>query len=48
MNRFLADKQLHPTIDRKFPFADAPAAFRHLDAAGHFGKVVIQFPETPV
>jgi NADPH:quinone reductase-like Zn-dependent oxidoreductase len=41
MNRLIAEKQLRPIIDRVFPFADAPAALRHLEAAGHFGKVVI-------
>jgi NADPH:quinone reductase-like Zn-dependent oxidoreductase len=41
MNRLLAEKQLRPVIDRVFPFADAPAAYRHLESATHFGKVVI-------
>jgi hypothetical protein len=26
-----------------FPFADARAAFRKMEAASHFGKIVIQF-----
>ena len=30
-----------PVIDRTFPFADAPAAFDALAAAGHIGKLVI-------
>jgi len=29
------------TIDRIFPFAEAVAAYRHLEKAGHVGKVVI-------
>jgi NADPH:quinone reductase-like Zn-dependent oxidoreductase len=41
MNRHIAERQLRPVVDRVFPFADAPAALRHLEAAGHFGKVVI-------
>jgi NADPH:quinone reductase-like Zn-dependent oxidoreductase len=41
MTEFIGAKQLRPVIDRAFPFADAPEAFRHLEAAGHFGKVVI-------
>lgn len=31
-----------PIIDRSFPFEDAPAAFSHLRAARHIGKVVIE------
>lgn len=41
MNRFVEDTRLDPVVDRVFPFADAPAAYQHLAAAGHFGKVVI-------
>ncbi len=29
--------------DRAFPFAEATAAFRHLDPGGQFGKVVLAF-----
>jgi NADPH:quinone reductase-like Zn-dependent oxidoreductase len=29
-------------IDQVFPFADAAAAFRHLESGRHFGKVVIR------
>jgi NADPH:quinone reductase-like Zn-dependent oxidoreductase len=28
-------------IDRVFPFADAAAAYRHLQSGAHFGKVAI-------
>ena len=31
-----------PVIDRTFPFAEAKAAFHHLRAATHFGKLVIE------
>jgi NADPH:quinone reductase-like Zn-dependent oxidoreductase len=41
MNRAIAANRLQPVVDRVFPFADARAAYRHLHAAGHFGKVVI-------
>ncbi len=41
MNQLISEKQLRPVIDRVFPFAEAPAAFRYLEAAGHFGKVVV-------
>jgi NADPH:quinone reductase-like Zn-dependent oxidoreductase len=33
---------VRPVIDRSFTFGDAPAAFDHLRAAGHIGKVVIE------
>jgi NADPH:quinone reductase-like Zn-dependent oxidoreductase len=41
MNGFVAETRLRPVIDRVFPFDEAAAAFRHLESAGHFGKVVI-------
>ncbi len=44
MNRAIVQHDTHPVIDREFPFEDAPAAFGHLQGAGHFGKVVIQAP----
>ena len=34
-------RPLRRVVDRVFPFADARAAYRHLHAAAHFGKVVI-------
>lgn len=40
-NRFLIEKQVHPVIDRVFPFDDAVAAYDHLASGQHFGKVVI-------
>jgi len=33
---------MHPVIDRVFPFADAKAAYRHLESQQHVGKVVIR------
>ena len=41
MNRALSQHQLKPVIDRVFPFAEAPAAYRHQESGVHFGKVVI-------
>ncbi|MCK5273479.1 MAG: NAD(P)-dependent alcohol dehydrogenase, partial [Alphaproteobacteria bacterium] len=41
MNRTLALHDLHPVIDRTFPFAEAREAFHHMKAAGHFGKIAI-------
>jgi len=42
MNRAIALHQLQPVIDRVFPFTEAPAAYRHLQSAAHFGKIVIK------
>lgn len=41
MNRHIVQHQLRPVIDRVFAFEEAAEAYRHLEAAGHFGKVVI-------
>lgn len=41
LSRFVGLTGLRPVVDRVFPFAEAREAFRHLEAAGHFGKVVI-------
>lgn len=42
MNRFLAERPLHPAIDRIFPFSQAAEAYEHLAGGSHFGKVVIE------
>ncbi len=42
MNRAISVSQLHPIIDRVFPFDDAIAALKHLESGAHFGKVVIR------
>ncbi|MEQ8356206.1 MAG: NAD(P)-dependent alcohol dehydrogenase [Kiloniellaceae bacterium] len=42
MNRAIAAAELRPVIDTSFAFEDAPAAYRALQAAGHFGKLVIE------
>ncbi|HBD11674.1 MAG TPA: NAD(P)-dependent alcohol dehydrogenase [Porticoccaceae bacterium] len=41
MNRALSAHQVKPVIDKTFDFGQAPEAYRHLEAQGHFGKVVI-------
>jgi NADPH:quinone reductase-like Zn-dependent oxidoreductase len=41
MNRAITLHKITPVIDRVFPFADAKAAYRHLEGATHVGKVVI-------
>jgi NADPH:quinone reductase-like Zn-dependent oxidoreductase len=42
MNRHISAHQLRPVIDRVFPVDQVRQAFEHLEAAGHFGKVVIR------
>jgi NADPH:quinone reductase-like Zn-dependent oxidoreductase len=42
MNRAIALSGLKPIIDKVFSFDDAPAAYRYLQSAKHFGKVVIR------
>lgn len=40
--RALEASTIEPIIDRVFPFADARAAYEHLESGRHFGKVVIR------
>ena len=42
MNRAIALHKLKPVVDRVFPFSDAVAAYRYMETAAHFGKVVIR------
>jgi NADPH:quinone reductase-like Zn-dependent oxidoreductase len=42
LNRFVAQTQIHPVIDRVFPFEQAREAQAYLESGGHFGKIVIQ------
>ena len=42
MNLFIERYELRPVVDKVFPFADAVAAFRHLESGNHFGKIVIR------
>ncbi|MEA3211122.1 MAG: hypothetical protein QOE70_4179 [Chthoniobacter sp.] len=44
LNAFLARHQIHPVIDRVFPFDQAREAFAHLESAAHLGKIVISVP----
>lgn len=43
--RFVSLAGIRPVVDRVFPFAEAPEAYAWLEAAGHFGKVVIGMGE---
>jgi NADPH:quinone reductase-like Zn-dependent oxidoreductase len=42
MNRAIASAGLKPVIDRTFPFEKAKDAYHTMQAAGHFGKIVIR------
>jgi NADPH:quinone reductase-like Zn-dependent oxidoreductase len=42
LNELMAEHELRPVIDRIFDFAEAPAAYEHVQAGRHLGKVVIQ------
>ncbi len=42
LNRALAAASLHPAIDRELRFDELPEAFRRMQAASHFGKLVVQ------
>jgi NADPH:quinone reductase-like Zn-dependent oxidoreductase len=46
MNRAIALHQLRPVIDRVFAFEEAAKALQYLEAAQHFGKVVISGDES--
>ncbi len=41
MVRAMEAAELRPVVDRIFPFGELPAAFEHLAAGRHFGKVVV-------
>lgn len=41
MNAALALHRIEPVIDQRFAFDDARAAFHAMEAAGHFGKIVV-------
>lgn len=45
MAQAVAHNGLEPVISDVFDFGDAPAAFEHMAAAGHFGKIVISMAE---
>lgn len=42
MNQALSVNEIHPVIDRVFPFAQSQEALSYLESGHHFGKVVIQ------
>jgi NADPH:quinone reductase-like Zn-dependent oxidoreductase len=39
--RFVESAKIKPVVDRIFPFAEAPDAYRYFEAGKHFGKVAL-------
>ena len=42
MNRAIALHEIRPVIDLIFSLEEAPTAFEHMAAGGHFGKIVVR------
>lgn len=41
MNRAISLHELHPVVGKVFPFLETLEAYRYMEEAGHFGKIVI-------
>lgn len=41
MSRAIEQNDIHPVIDKRFPLDDAQEAFRLMQGASHFGKIVL-------
>jgi NADPH:quinone reductase-like Zn-dependent oxidoreductase len=42
MNRAIEMHQMHPVVDRVFPFEETREALRYMESGSHFGKIVIR------
>jgi NADPH:quinone reductase-like Zn-dependent oxidoreductase len=42
MNRAIAANGVMPVIDKVFGFDEVKAAYRHMAAGAHFGKIVVR------
>jgi NADPH:quinone reductase-like Zn-dependent oxidoreductase len=42
MNAAIAGNRIKPAVDRIFGFDEVKAAFQHMGAGAHFGKIVIR------
>jgi NADPH:quinone reductase-like Zn-dependent oxidoreductase len=42
MNRMIAANAIKPVIDKVFDFDEVQAAYKHMAAGAHFGKIVIR------
>lgn len=45
LNRALETTRIQPVVDREFPFTELPAALRTMEAASHFGKIVVSIQD---
>ncbi len=45
MNRAISIHQLHPVVDRVFPFEETKEALRYMESAAHFGKICIRMQQ---
>jgi NADPH:quinone reductase-like Zn-dependent oxidoreductase len=44
LNRAFEQHEVRPVVDRTFAFEEVPAAFDHMAAGAHFGKICIAIP----
>ncbi len=42
LNRALEQTRIEPVVDREFAFGELPEAFRMMEAASHFGKIMVR------
>jgi NADPH:quinone reductase-like Zn-dependent oxidoreductase len=42
LNEAIAAHDIHPVVDRVFPFEEAKLAYEYVESGHHFGKVVIK------
>jgi NADPH:quinone reductase-like Zn-dependent oxidoreductase len=42
MNRLITAREIHPVVDKVFPFEQAIEAYSYLESQKHVGKVVIK------
>jgi len=42
MNGAIAANAIKPVVDKVFDFAEVQAAYRHMAAGAHFGKIVVR------
>jgi NADPH:quinone reductase-like Zn-dependent oxidoreductase len=42
MNRLITAREIHPVVDKVFPFEEAIEAYSYLESQKHVGKVVIK------
>jgi NADPH:quinone reductase-like Zn-dependent oxidoreductase len=47
LGRALAAHEVRPVVDRVFPWEEARAAFAHLEAGRHFGKIALRMGPEP-